>query len=228
MNVFLSNDALELNDPQKEHWYGAKYDVQPLPDSLTQRLLATTASADDSSTSSEPLHLPAPNWAMPSSLELLPLPHAPPSDNSAPDRSAGSASPAAPTLLVDRPSLKLWHALDVSFRMPKAHVALLLSTPYVYASAARKATAQVLCALLDDALEPHMYHATLLSSGYHLSVVPQGLQLQFYGFSCTLPAVVQTVRASTETFCRLLQVDERGDLQLALQPERQGDRCLGL
>jgi secreted Zn-dependent insulinase-like peptidase len=148
MNVYYSSRRNAGVVDSKEVWYGAEYGVQQLPqawlDSIAryQAVDSQDAASAAAGTAEETqqqqqqqqqlqqqeltprpgeLHLPEPNWALPTDFDLRLE-----DSKTAAAAAAGAGGAAAydgaappPTLLLEQPGLCAWHRRDISFGLPK-------------------------------------------------------------------------------------------------------------
>jgi secreted Zn-dependent insulinase-like peptidase len=142
MNVYYSSRRNAGLVDSKEVWYGAEYGVQQLPqawlDSIARYQAVDShnaaspaeAEAEDSTQQqlqqqelaplAGELHLPAPNWALPTDFDLR-LEDVETAAAAAAGGGAAAYDGAAPppTLLLEQPGLCAWHRWDISFGLPK-------------------------------------------------------------------------------------------------------------
>ncbi|GLC59471.1 hypothetical protein PLESTB_001491000 [Pleodorina starrii] len=104
--------------------------------------------------------------------------------------------PPPPVLLEDSGSVRLWHRTDVSFGVPKTHVYAHLISRAVYDTPAGWVTARLACRLMEELLQPDVYDAQLVGTGYSLSASETGLHLSFHGFSGVVRQLAEVVGAA--------------------------------
>jgi secreted Zn-dependent insulinase-like peptidase len=142
MNVYYSSRRNAGLVDSTETWYGAEYGVQRLPqawlDSIAQYQAvdgsnyAGSAVADVAEVTQQQqqqlapvpgqLHLPEPNWALPTDFNLrLEDGETAAAAAGGDDGGAGSYDGSAPppTLLLEQPGLCAWHRRDISYGLPK-------------------------------------------------------------------------------------------------------------
>eukprot|EP00798_Chlamydomonas_sp_ICE-L_P025195 gene25195-10835_t len=227
LNVYFStkrhqSNTAVMSSMQVERWYGAKYSVAPFDEGLKAELAALVASlppaestpstgptttATASATSVAPLmpllHLPSANWALPVDAALM---------HSLPGLSPASSVSPTPTVLLERPGIRVWHCCDVSHRIPKAYVYLMLATPAVYRDPKAWITARLFVRLLDDLLEADAYHAEVLGCSYSVNCSEEGISIQMTGFSSVIPKLLDLVLHGLATGVTEGHVQERFDV----------------
>ncbi|KAF6262496.1 Metalloenzyme, LuxS/M16 peptidase-like protein [Scenedesmus sp. NREL 46B-D3] len=204
MNVYYSSRCNAGLVDGKEAWYGAEYGVHQLPqawlDSIARYQAVDCHSAEGAAADVPQqqqrqqqqealtpvpgqLHLPEPNWALPTDFDLR-LEEGQSAAPAAAAAGAGVYDGAAPppALLLQQPGLCAWHRRDTSFGLPKVHLRLHLVTPAVYASPAATVSTRLLLRVLEDLLLPQAYPAELAGSSYSLDSERGGLLLRLVGF----------------------------------------------
>jgi secreted Zn-dependent insulinase-like peptidase len=137
VNVYYSSRRNAGLVDSKEMWYGAEYGVQQLPqawlDSIARyQALDSQSAASAAATAAEvvtqqqqqqelgpllgELHLPEPNWALPTDFDL----RLEDGETAAAGAAAYDGAAPPPTLLLEQPGLCAWHRRDISFGLPKA------------------------------------------------------------------------------------------------------------
>ncbi|WP_341501553.1 insulinase family protein [Gallaecimonas sp. GXIMD4217] len=138
-------------------WYDTPFGCGPLPQEWRARL------------------------AQPQGWPDLSLPKANPFMGQPPACHAVLSGKANPSLLVDTPSLRLWHHQDGDFVMPKGEIFLAMESTLATASPRAIALTRLWLDMSADSLTPLLYDAEL--AGLHWNLYPQqaGFTLQLGG-----------------------------------------------
>ncbi|MHA7880038.1 MAG: insulinase family protein [Saccharospirillum sp.] len=158
----------------ESQWYQTPYRLTPLSGNRLAQWRTPAEVAE--------LQLPSANPFIPSEFEVLPL--------DAPQSTLFSNDPQ----VIDRaPGFTLWFEQDDAFRTPKLDITLLLESDDFSRDPSAKMHTQLYLDLVDDALSELRYEAGLAGSGFGLSRTARGIQLRLYGFSETLPDLVDAL-----------------------------------
>ncbi|EQC33677.1 hypothetical protein SDRG_08781 [Saprolegnia diclina VS20] len=154
-----------------EPWLGARYSDAPLdPDWIAQWESATSSSLPDA------LQLPRPNPFLPSQLGLVP-------------------ETTAVHLVLDAPTIRLWHKQGTGFAQPKASARFKWYTPTAYATPLAAVLTELYTLWLDDVLATSLYDAHVAGTKVHVSNTIAGVTLHVAGYSESLQSVVDAVWA---------------------------------
>ncbi|KDO29251.1 hypothetical protein SPRG_05446 [Saprolegnia parasitica CBS 223.65] len=154
-----------------EPWLGARYSDAPLdPAWIAQWQSATASSLPES------LQLPRPNPFLPSQLHLVP-------------------ETAAVNLLVDAPTMRLWHKQGTGFDQPKASARFKWYTRTAYATPLAAVLTELYTLWLDDVLATSLYDAHVAGIKVHVSNTIAGVTLHIAGYSESLQKVLDAVWA---------------------------------
>jgi len=160
-----------------EPYYGVQYERRPIASPLREKLQAARRGERMPAAGgapAPPLHLPAPNPFFATELEMKE------EGEPQPALQAGEASDAVH-----------WHATEVAFGRPKAHVVLHLACP---AEAVSDVTHMNLwMAVLDEHLATALYPAALAGLSWSVSRHTSGAVLRVSGFSHKLPRLLLTL-----------------------------------
>mmetsp|Transcript_2509 Transcript_2509/g.5998 ORF Transcript_2509/g.5998 Transcript_2509/m.5998 type:complete len:1005 (-) Transcript_2509:110-3124(-) len=168
---------------EEEFWYKSKY--LPLPVDPQQAALWTASDLK----CHEKLFLPPPNPYTPDSAEMK---------EGSKVTSESNEADIAPSLIVDTPTLKLWHLLDTSFKQPKASAHIQLTNFCVERSARSAICLRMILELLHEVTNEEAYEAEEaglifdVTNTSHSSVC-SGLRLTFKGYSSKLPVLVKRI-----------------------------------
>ncbi|KAJ1566616.1 Insulinase (Peptidase M16), partial [Cladochytrium tenue] len=77
-----------------------------------------------------------------------------------------------PTIIIDTPTVRLWHKKDDTFWVPKAQANLLLKSPLAYATSVTAIHAQLYARLVEDAMNEYTYFAEVAGLSMALKVNP--------------------------------------------------------
>ena len=170
-----------------EPYYGVEYERRPL-DSAMRKVLEAARRGDERAPTVDgkappPLHVPAPNLYLASDFSMVACP--------AGDSAHGSSAP--PSRLTPLPDYAggravHWHATDVSFGKPKAHVIMSFA---IAPEALRQTTNLTLWInILDQRLAVALYPAHLAGLRWSISSRTSGVVLRVYGFSDRLASLL--------------------------------------
>lgn len=170
---------------QYEKWYRAKYRQVSISDSLETKWTSSTNNNDIDSR----LFLPSLNTFLPTDFSLR---------SNDPDAIAATDSEVdyskvMPSLLVDKPGLKMWHKLDRTFNVPKTSLVLTLTTPVPYSTPRTMTLMRIYAKVLADDLNSYIYDATLAGCRARVGCVPSGVSITVNGFSEKLPHLLDVV-----------------------------------
>ena len=154
-----------------EKWYGTEYATEPVAADTIKRWSEVRLPATD-------LNLPAPNRFIATNFHLAPQPE------NAPD---------VPVVLRRSPFETVWHKQDNTFRKPKLHVRMNLTSPEAYHSPRHAILARLVCRLVNDALTEFSYDAELAGLEYNLTNTTQGLYLAFGGYNEKMAVLIKAV-----------------------------------
>jgi len=120
------------------------------------------------------------------------------------DCGLGAASLTIPTQILDTPTIKGWHLLDVSMEAPRAAIYLSLNSAQVDTSARSAALLRMLLELLELRINEQRYMAeeagiTIDITNYSFSAPCYGLRLLLNGFSGKLPQLLEDVVEQLES-----------------------------
>jgi insulysin len=189
-NIYLRSKTFEKQPelcPITDPWYYTKYGKEAFPSALFSRMTSPNVSGK------KPLDLPPPNVLLPKSLDML-----------------SSAAPGKPTLLKQwADDTDLWYLKDDKFQRPKGVVSLKIYTGdnEFGRTALGRVFAEVWNQVLQEHLREFYYMAQMASLHASMSLPHDNYNLQWTGFSDSLPRFVE------ETLKRMR------DLKVEDQPE---------
>ncbi|KAG7385938.1 Nrd1 complex RNA-binding subunit [Phytophthora pseudosyringae] len=174
--VLMASSFAETLDSQVqiERWFGTKYTVNSIPDTV----IAAWSRTSDGSVELSPL--PTPNPFMPRDFSLLPYEPAAEGDSDVP-----------PDLILTTSITQLWYKRDRTFLVPKASVSFLVTLPTP--TAATHMLAELHVELVRHRLQHTLEQADTASFDTELDVRDEAIEVVISGFSDTLPALVHTV-----------------------------------
>jgi insulysin len=150
---------------ETEPYYGTGYSVEKIKESFV-----------DGSGLPE-LTLPKPNPFIPKDLELL-----------------SSDKKTSPKKLSDTPWGSFWFQQDDSFFLPKTMVRLILLTDRVNSSPKEKVLSQLYQSAFLESYSTWNYDISLAGLNYILQRQDRGIQLDFFGYSSSVPELMEAVR----------------------------------
>lgn len=168
---------------KKEKWYGAKHRQVPIPDTLVTEW--------EKPTEIDPrLRLPKLNEFIPQDFTLR-------CDDD------GFESPSVeipldckkipPTVVLEKPGLRLWHKMDKTFRVPRTYIKIHLSSPNPYHSPRSMTLNRLYAKVLRDDLNEYVYDASIAGCNYSVTCLPLGFRVSVSGFSEKLPHLLEVV-----------------------------------
>lgn len=182
---------------QEEVRYGAKYRQSRIPSDLAEEW-------DSPSEIDVRLKLPPMNEFIPDNLSLR---CDDPEQVAAFDPEADYRN-MDPKLLVDTASLRMWHKMDRTFRVPKSSIRLQLNTPNIYRSPRSITLNRLFGKILSEDLNSYVYDATCSGINYRVTCVPSAYAISVSGFSEKLPHLLDVVTARVGT---LIEEMKEGD-----------------
>lgn len=144
------------------------------------------------------LHAPNPNPFIPTRLGIKAAPRQPRLAPSAAGLRDGETHPS-PTLLTERPGLRLFHLQDSYFRRPKAFAFFALRSPALYTSPAVSVQAEIYQSLLTDVLQDTTFQASQAGLTVSTSVGWRGLDVFLGGYDQNLPRLASLVASTLRT-----------------------------
>jgi len=180
-------------DWKVEQWYGAKYQETDIPQELAQQWSSPP-------TIDSRLKLPALNEYIPTDFSLRCDDEtevvAANDDDTTTTTANGQKQKWAkepPTLLLERPDLRLWHKMDRTWRVPKTNIKLSLVSPNVYRSPRTMTMNRIFQRVLSDDLNSFVYDASIAGCNYRVTNLPSGYRISVSGYSEKLPFLLDTL-----------------------------------
>ena len=200
---------------KKSKWYGTKY--------FSYRISEAKLNAWSKAAIGSDFRLPQTNEFIPSDFSLCCDRQA---RNSAPHvtnetsadveyelDSLPAVKPKPPVLLAqDGCNMRVWHHMDTEFRKPKCNVEIAILTDVAYESALASVMARLLCRVIEDALTPFAYDASVASLDFSLFNTSQGLTMSFGGFSHKLGILIRKVATAMRGIIRDGEDDDDGSI----------------
>lgn len=165
-NMLRTLIAPQVTTDTTDPWYGTPIRIRPSD--------YNPASIETDGLSS--LHLPAENPFVPTDFTL----------HSEPEQ-------AAPSLLLDESSRRVWYYPEHEFEQPKARLIVQLQKASVQASARERVIARLYARTVNEALNTYSYPAYLAGLSYNLSASGRGLDLVLGGYQHKLPVLLERV-----------------------------------
>ncbi|EEY65469.1 nardilysin-like protein [Phytophthora infestans T30-4] len=187
-------DTIKFEKLRTERWFGTKYTVDPIPDTVI------TAWSRLSEESIELSPLPTPNPFMPRDISLLPWEPLVQADSGAP-----------PDLILTTSTIQLWYKRDRTFLVPKASVSFLMTLPEP--TAVTHMLAELHVELVRRRLQHTLEHAETANFTTELGVRDQAIEVVISGFSDTLPELILVIMR--EILCPSTTLEIASELTLA-------------
>ena len=172
----------EYTPNQVEEHYGIEYRVDKIKaEALEQwkRTLGET-SATELKSKFEGLDVPKLNPFMPDDLTLVP----PPKD----------VDPQAPpTIILDTPTMRLWHKQDQTFKRPRAMMAIEFRSPPVYSSPMAVVKTKMFLDYLSDELNEFGYDAQVAGLKYVVNPTMEGFSINISGYNCKQHVLLEQI-----------------------------------
>lgn len=134
---------------------------------------------------------------------------------------AGDGVPPAPPILLTPPgsggSAQVWHRTDSEFRKPKCDVEFALLTECAYESPLASVMASLFCQVVEDALTPFAYDASVASLDFGLSSTTTGVSMSFGGFSHKLNILIRKVAETLRSIATAVPAEEGKDSSSAIR-----------
>ena len=177
-----------------EEYYGIEYRVEPLSEVQLKKWKSVVETSLADVMSRWPgLAIPLPNPFLPDDLTIRP----PPENGPAPN--------AFPVILVDTPTIRLWHKQDQTFRRPHANLALSFTSAASYNSPRTVAMTKLIVEYIADSLNEFAYDASMAGLHYVVTPVLEGFDIQVSGYNCKIKTLLQRV---LERFRDLKEIDK--------------------
>jgi insulysin len=194
-----SGDAASDAAWQTEPWYGATYKVAEITEE--QKKAWEFPSHTD-----ERLQMPALNNYIPTDFSLRSEDAGAITEQDEPISEDLIEIP--PTLLIDRPNLRLWHKMDRYWRVPKTLVRLAILSPNVYRSPRSMTLNRIFQRVLKDDLNSYVYDASIAGCSVSVSCAPNGYRISARGYSEKVPFLLETL---TTRILSLIDEMKQGD-----------------
>lgn len=162
---------------ETEKWYKGKYRQV----SISEELLKEWESPG---TIDPRLKLPKLNEFIPSDFSLRC------DDNNVDEKTEASE---APTLVIDRPDLRLWHKMDRNFKVPKTFIRFQIISPNAYRNPRTMTYCRLFQKVLNDDLNSYVYEASMAGCNYSVDCLPNGFRVTVSGFSEKLPILLENL-----------------------------------
>mmetsp|Transcript_26597 Transcript_26597/g.51833 ORF Transcript_26597/g.51833 Transcript_26597/m.51833 type:complete len:1003 (-) Transcript_26597:623-3631(-) len=172
---------------EEEFWYKSKYLAFDIDAKHTAAWTSSDLKCDDS------LHLPNPNPYTPDSSEMK-------KGSVVGDNEAE----VAPSLILDTPTLKLWHLFDTSFEQPKASAHIQLSNFCVEKTARSAICLRMTLEILHEITNEEAYEAEEAALIFDItntshSSICSGLRLTFKGYNAKLAVLAKRMMEKIAT-----------------------------
>ena len=200
--------ARDVKTDKVEPYFGTHYSVQPLSQTLKQRLKASQQHAE--------LTIPAPNAFIAKDFEL---------------RKGGKPEPRR---IIHKPGIDVWSMTDTSFSMPRATVRMQVSTPVASNTPENLIRLQLYRALLDRSLNEYGYPAQEAGLYYGIGANREGLEISLSGYQDKQQILLKDILKGIDKFAPDQAAFEQEKLQLVRRlgnkafraPYRQGSDAI--
>ncbi len=172
--LLVADKALSGMQPtDKEKWTGAAYAAQAIPTTQLQSWNSALPAAG--------MHLPPPNPFIPTHLILLPQPAPQPIAAHLPE--VPSLLPI-PDRIIDDASGQAYYAQDNRYQLPTVSWNVVVATPSVTFSDAKKAVlSELYVKSVNEKINPINYTAQLAGLGFSVGASYRGIELNLQGYS---------------------------------------------
>ena len=172
-----------LECDQTEKWYGTKFGLQQISELVVDQFARIEQMSDnelESVCESLGLALPKKNQFLPENLTLV----EPGADAKVPERSGGSS----------------FFKQDCQFKMPKAHAAFAVYSPYVQSGLKEYVGTDLLLQCLNEEHSQVAYQAEVAGLKYKLRTTRDGLLMTLGGYTDKMPAIASSVLEKVGSF----------------------------
>lgn len=152
ITVVDSDLDVSTDDWKVEPWYGAKFRVQELTSEQMKEW-------ESPGRFDQTLHLPALNEYIPTDFSLR-------CDDHGHEEASEDDELEPPSLIIDRPDLRLWHKMDRYWRVPKTYIKLSILSPDIYRSPRTMTLNRIYQRVLNDDLNSFVYDASVAGCTY--------------------------------------------------------------
>lgn len=167
--------AQNLPTNRVEPYFETKYSVQGLSDELVKRLKTPV--------SREFLTIPEPNPFIANNLKLQ-----------------ESSKATEPSVIMEKPGLRVWGLTDTSFNMPRGNVRAMISTPVASATPDDNVLIQLYKSLLSRSLNEYGYPAKEAGLNYSITAGRRGLLISLAGYQDKQAVLLEDILKAVETF----------------------------
>jgi len=176
-------DEIRAGDGQweTEPWYVATYRVKEITPEQ-KRAWESPLQRDDR------LQLPALNKYIPTDFSLRCD-----DDQTATHPVTEAEIMVPPNLLIDTPSMRMWHKMDRYWRVPKAFIRIALLSSKCYQTPRSMTLARIFLRVLNDDLNSFVYDASMAGCNYRVSCTPYGYRISVRGYNEKLPFLLDTL-----------------------------------
>ncbi|KAJ3190934.1 Insulinase (Peptidase M16) [Irineochytrium annulatum] len=165
--ILFMSPTFDTTGWDKAQWYGTEYLSRPFSENLRSQLSNLQPNAD--------LFLPERNEFIPSNFNV---------------RKTDAPPLPSPSIVVETPTIRLWHKKDDTFFVPKGKVVLSLKSPLAYASPLNSVLTKLYVDLVEDALNQFGYYASVAGLNYYLDTSTDGVDMQLAGYNHKLPVLL--------------------------------------
>lgn len=168
--IVAVGQKFEKDTMRSEPWYGTKFEVEKISTTLLQKWKDCQLN--------ENFILPEPNPFIPTDFTIM---------------REDSDSSKHPIIILDSPTLRVWHKQDSEFLKPKTFVNIDISSPIVSNDPLNFDLTHMLVALFKDNLNEYLYNIELAGLRFNISTSTSGVSLQFSGYSHKQKVLIEKV-----------------------------------
>lgn len=161
MRITLIGKKLEGICDQTEHWYGTKYNVQPIADEVLQKWKSCEQNKN--------FFLSKPNPFIPTDFSLV-------------ERKPEEVT-EHPVIIYETEYIRVWHKLDDEFKKPKAILDFNLSSPIVYSDPQNCNLTNLFVQLFLESINEDLYNAQIAGVTVNIVNTAYGVGVTMTGFS---------------------------------------------
>uniref|UniRef100_A0A7S4HIU6 Insulin-degrading enzyme n=1 Tax=Odontella aurita TaxID=265563 RepID=A0A7S4HIU6_9STRA len=208
---------------QEEKWYGAKYREVRLPEEVVDHW-------DNPKNLDSRLKLPKLNEFIPTDFSLRcdddDAAHAELDEPKGADANEAPGKVTPPSILIERPGLRMWHKMDRTFRVPKTSLTMHLTTPNIYRSPRAMTLNRLYQKVLRDDLNEFVYDAGVAGCSYRVACLPTGYRISVSGYSEKLPHLLDVVTSRMLSLIAEMKEGPEAHPGLALKFEKARQNLL--
>jgi len=171
VNVVLRSKSFESATTQVEQWYQTKYHVEPIPNSLQNKMMSPSVRGN--------LSHPPSNDLVPTDFSVLPK---------------KESLSGSPSLIKQWPNTELWYLKDDQFLRPKCRVSMKIYTNDNNLGSSPHAAVfgSVWSRVVGEVLREYNYMASCANLSMQVQCLHDNLHLEWNGFNHTIPTYISS------------------------------------